>query len=409
MEIKELIRDLETLEKRNDNFLHLTAYENRLSPLANHFLSSRLSERYYFGAGTNEIVDWNPFTALGLGAVQNILDSASEALERMLKAKAVNFNCLSGVHTMMSAILSTSDPGDTVMIVHHNDGGHFATKLILERTGRKFVYAPFKTETQGFDLDKMAKEFSQNNCKVLYLDISYYVTPIDIAGIRKALGDKAIIIYDASHTVGLMIGHQFQSPLEEGADIICANTHKTLPGPQKGIIVFRDQELADKANSVINSGLFSSAHTHHLIALAITILEMEKYGEEFSAQIIENSNELGKTLEDLGHEVRHAPDGSISHTHQVHLYIDKLGDRKQLYERLVKNNISTNFEDRIGGRLFIRLGTQEITRRGMKKKEMIEIASLLTRTLRNDSTLEEVKAFNEKFSKIYYGFEKDML
>ena len=98
----------------------------------------------------------------------------------------------------------------------------------------------------------------------MYLDISYYVTPIDIAGIRKALGDKAIIIYDASHTVGLMIGHQFQSPLEEGADIICANTHKTLPGPQKGIIVFRDQELADKANSVINSGLFSSAHTHHL-------------------------------------------------------------------------------------------------------------------------------------------------
>jgi len=67
--------------------------------------------------------------------------------------------------------------------------------------------------------------------------------------------------------------------------------------------------------------------------------------EEYISPFIENSNELGKTLEDLGHEVRHAPDGSISHTHQVHLYIDKLGDRKQLYERLVKNKISTNFGD----------------------------------------------------------------
>ncbi|OGJ06259.1 hypothetical protein A2238_01645 [Candidatus Nomurabacteria bacterium RIFOXYA2_FULL_35_9] len=219
------------------------------------------------------------------------------------------------------------------------------------------------------------------------------------------MGKNAIIIYDASHTIGLMMGGQFQSPLIEGADIICANTHKTLPGPQKGLIAFKNKKLAKKVNDVISKGLVSSSHTHHLIALSISILEMKKYGKKYAKQIIKNSNQLGMNLENLGYEVRKTPNGSYSLNHQVHLYIDNFKNRKKIYSNLVKNNISTNFDDRLGDRLFIRLGTQEITRRGMKEKDMKGIATFIDKSLRGKNVKNDVIKFNSRFKKIYYSFD----
>lgn len=407
MKIQNLINDIKKLEKRNSDFLHLTAYENQLSRTAHGFLASKLSERYFFGPGINGIIDWNPFTCLGLPEIQNILDEAKRSMKRMLKCEEVIFRCLSGVHAMMCAILSVSEAGETVMIVHHKDGGHFSTKTILERTGRKYVYAPFNLNVLDFNHKKIGKVFRDNKCNVLYLDISYYIYPINIKTLRKSLGDQAIIIYDASHTVGLMMGGQFQSPLIEGADILCANTHKTLPGPQKGLIAFKEKRLAEKVNSVLDSGLVSSSHTHHLIALAIAILELDKYGEDYAQEIVKNSNLLGSELEKLGYDVRKTPHGAYSCNHQVHLYIDKLGDRNILYKNLVNNNISTNFDNRLGGRLFIRLGTQEITHRGMNGTDMKTIAFFLDQSLKGKNILHLIENFNSRYPNILYSFDSE--
>lgn len=405
MKINKLISNIKKLEKRNSNFLHLTAYENQLSETANGFLSSKLSERYFFGSGVKGIIDWNPFTCLGLKDIQDLIDEANLSMKKMINCESFTSLCLSGVHAMMCAILSLSNPGDTVMIVAHKDGGHFATSHILKRTGRKYVYAPFNLESLDFDSKKIKDIFKEKKCKLLYLDISYCINPINIKALRKSLGNKAIIIYDASHTIGLMMGGQFQSPLKEGADIICANTHKTLPGPQKGLIAFKNKELAKKVNDVISKGLVSSSHAHHLISLSISILEMKKYGKEYAKQIIKNSNQLGASLESLGYEVRRTPDGLYSLNHQVHLYIDNFGNRKKTYNNLVKNNISTNFDDRLGDRLFIRLGTQEITRRGMKEKDMEEIAIFIDDSLKGKNIKNNVIKFNSRFKNIYYSFD----
>ena len=405
MKINKLISNIRKLEKRNNNFLHLTAYENQLSKTANIFLSSKLSERYFFGPGTKGIIDWNPFTCLGLKDIQNLIDEANLSMKKMISCESFTPLCLSGVHAMMCTILSLSNPGDTVMIVAHKDGGHFATRHILERTGRKYVYAPFNLKSLDFDNKMVSDIFKEKKCKLLYLDISYCINPINIKALRKSLGKKAIIIYDASHTIGLMMGGQFQSPLIEGADIICANTHKTLPGPQKGLIAFKNKKLAKKVNNVISKGLVSSSHSHHLIALSISILEMKKYGKEYAKQIIKNSNQLGMSLESLGYEVRKTPDGLYSLNHQVHLYIDNFKDRKKIYSNLVKNNISTNFDDRLGDRLFIRLGTQEITRRGMKETDIKEIATLIDKSLRGKNVKNDVIKFNSRFKNIYYSFD----
>jgi glycine hydroxymethyltransferase len=201
------------------------------------------------------------------------------------------------------------------------------------------------------------------------------------------------------------MGQTFQSPLKEGANVICANTHKTLPGPQKGMIAFRDKELGEKANAIINGCLYSSPHTHHMIALATTILEMKKFGEKYAKQIITNSNALGYELLGLGYQIRRANTGRVSENHQVHLLPEKPEEYKSIYSMLFANNIAVNFDNPLGGN-FIRMGTQEVSRRGMKEKEMKQIATFIDKSLKGENIRSQLIEFNNTFRSIYYSFDQ---
>lgn len=395
-------------EVRNANFLHLTANEAQMSKTARMFLGSKLSERYYAGAGIDGIVDFDGFTQLGFKGIATLVKDAENEAKEMLGASVVYLNCLSGIHAMMCAIFATTKPGETVMTLNPAQGGHFATTGILERAGRKNVYAIFNIDKLEFDIEKTTKIYQEFHARALYLDPMYYIKPYDLYNLRRALGKKAIIIYDASHTMGLIMGQAFQSPLREGADVICANTHKTLPGPQKGMIAFKDEELGKKADVIIK-GSVSSIHTHHIIALAFTILEMKAFGKEYAQQIIANANAAGRAFSDLGFDVHRTHDGRFSANHQVHIFIDDKGAYRDLYQKLIRNNISTNFASQPWGRSYIRLGVQEITRRGMKEKDMGKIASFIDRTFKGEHVKEEIIAFTKSFPNILYSFDEQLL
>ncbi|MEK9200714.1 MAG: DegT/DnrJ/EryC1/StrS family aminotransferase [Patescibacteria group bacterium] len=405
MDISSYLEKIHQEEERDRNFLHLTANEAQLSETARKFLGSKLSERYYMGAGEDGKVDLGPFTALGFPGISDLVTAAEEAAKEMLGAASVNLNCLSGVHAMMCSILATTEPGDTVMSVHHDHGGHFATKGILDRVGRKQIFASYNFETLSFDVEKIKQDFQSSGAKAFYMDVSYYLNPHNLRDIRKALGDDAIIIYDASHTMGLIMGQQFQAPLKEGANVITANTHKTLPGPQKGMIAFRDKALGEKANSIINGCLFSSPHTHHMIALSTAILELKEFGQEYAKQVVSNSNAIAESLNKMGYKLRKANTDRWSEDHQAHLFIESVGNYKTLYNNLFNNNIAVNFDNPLTGGMFIRIGTQEITRRGMKEKEMNEIAQLMDKSFKGQDIKNEVVAFNSGFKKIHYSFD----
>lgn len=405
MNINTYYSQIKQEEQRNKEFLHLTANEPLMSETARAFMGSQIADRYYMGAGEDSKIDMGPFTAVGHPGIASLIAAAEDAAKEMLGAAIVNLNCLSGVHAMMCAILSTTEPGDTVMTVHHDHGGHFATKGILDRVGRKHVFAEYNFETLSFDAQKLAQTFKESGAKAFYMDVSYYLNPHNLTEIRAALGEKAIIIYDASHTMGLIMGQTFQNPFAEGADVICANTHKTLPGPHKGMIAFRDKKLGEKANAIINGCLYSSPITHHLIALATTILEMKEFGKEYANQIITNSNTLAQALVEKGYTLRKANTGRYSENHQAHLLTTKVGNYKKLYNQLFDNNIAVNFDDLFDKGIFIRLGTQEITRRGMKEVEMEQIADFIDRSFKGENIKEEVKTFVSKYQKAEYSFD----
>lgn len=125
--INDMLSVIKTEEERNHNFLHLTANENQLSDAAMAFLGSKIAERCYMGGGVEDVVDCGHFTALGYKGVEELIQTAQIAACEMLGAASVNLSVLSGVHAMMSAILSTTEPGDMVMTVPLKWGGHFAT------------------------------------------------------------------------------------------------------------------------------------------------------------------------------------------------------------------------------------------------------------------------------------------
>ena len=406
MNIQDYYSRIKSEQRHNNMLLHLTANETLMSDTARTFMNSRLGDKYFMGGGDDDgIVDFQPFTFRGIPALQALVTEAQIAAKEMLGASDINFGCLSGVHAMMCTILSVTDPGDAVMTVDLKHGGHFATKGIVERTGRVHVPTSYNFDTLSFDVERLAKDFKKAKAKAFYMDVSFYINPHNLLEIRKALGDDAIIIYDASHTIGLIMGKQFQSPFKEGADVICANTHKTLPGPQKGLIAFRDQKLADSANAIINSGLYSSSHTTSMIALATTILEIKQFGEAYAKQIINNSNKLGEALAKRGIQVRRANTGRYSENHQVHIFTEEFGNYRKLYTKFLENNISVNFDNTLGGYMYIRLGTQEITRRGMKEKEMEKIAEFLHKSLQSENISNKVSTFMSGYQKSRYSFD----
>ncbi|MFZ5424886.1 MAG: hypothetical protein ACOZAO_03720 [Patescibacteria group bacterium] len=407
--IKTLVQNIQKEEERSLQFLHLTANENQVSKTVRLFLNSPLSDRYYMGGGDeNSVVDMNPFTALGIQSVEDLVNKAEETGKNMLSAEAINLNVLSGVHAMMSSILAVTEPSDTVLTVHHDAGGHFATKGILDRIGRKHGFVSYDLENLRFNVEETAKTVKELGATAIYLDVSYYLNPHNLKELREAVGENITIIYDASHTMGLIMGQEFQAPLKEGANVVCANTHKTLPAVHKGMIAFRDADLGLKANSIINGCLYSTNHLTHMIGLSITILEMEAFGKEYAKQIISNSRAIGNAFSELGYAVRKANNGEYSNNHQAHVFIDDKGVRGELYKNLVKNNISTNFDSPLGDRLFIRVGTQELTRRGLKENDVKEVANLVHRALIGEDVKSDVIEFNNSFRDIHYSFDEEM-
>ena len=404
-EFSKLTELIEEDEKRSLSTLHLTANECAMSDIAKKYYLYDIAERYYFGGGDFEgVVDFGPSTFRGQQGVQELVDNASDIMRRRLGAAEVSFSPLSGVHAMMCALLAVTKPGDTVMSLAIDHGGHFSTQNIIQATGRRWVESIYDYEKNELDISAIKSVVDNENVTTIYLDTSFCVKPHNLRALRRAIGEKINIIYDASHTLGLIMSGQFQKPLYEGADIICANTHKTFPGPQKGLIASHER-LGTTVIDAVNNGLFSSPHTASVIAACITVLEMDNFGEGLATITVQNANILAGHLDSMGYKLRRADEELFTHNHQLHILTDHMGNYRDLYRVFSKNNISVNFSNVFGGRMFIRLGLQEVSRRGMIQGDMAYIADILDRTLRGEDTLsEDVAAFVEKYKEVGYTF-----
>jgi glycine/serine hydroxymethyltransferase len=400
-----VIKKLEMAERDDAGIIHLTANEPVISPLAQKWQASILNARYTLGSlkerdKKEAYLFKKNFVARGIPVFDELEILAKEACKKMFHCQDVEFRVLSGLHGIISVVGSLTAPGDLVATLPPQFVGHFATADLLKRMGRRNIILPYNHLKLELDLIGIKKLARKNKIKMVYLDTMHYFKPYPLREIRKILPDS-ILVYDGSHVLGLIAGGKFQNPLKEGADILNGNTHKTIPGPPKGMILYKDKKIAEISKKIIGDAFISSGHTGPTIALFITLLEMKEFGREYASQIIKNSQALAEFLAIERFSILAFPEIKPQ-THQVLLIADNKNDGL----KLIKAGISVNSFS-LFGKNIIRFGTQQITRLGMKEKEIALIVQLIKRVLRENQIRQvqkEIRDLRKSFQKVYYCF-----
>ncbi len=388
-EIRRLVLEEESEDLDN---VHLTSNETVLSPLAQTMMASPLGNRYlleHADMRQDSPSRLNGFIYKGLNRVNAIERSAAEVCKELFAADYVEFRCLSGLHALQTTMASLTKPGDCIMRFGVADGGHFATETVIKVFGRRSCAYVFDRDRLTIDIEKTAEVFQREKPTLLYLDAMNYLFPFPIKELRAVVGDTPIV-YDASHTLGLIAGGQFQNPLLEGADILQANTHKTFFGPQKGIILSRNRGLMERVSYHMSQGLVSSQHTASLLALCVALHETKEWGRTYAKQIVENAAFLADEMTARGLPVLRRSDGTATNNH--HFFVNLTANQsashameKLLYARLVVHRgIPFRNVDAL------RIGVQESTRRGYTKADYAEIAQWFAEILLHGRPPEEV-------------------
>jgi len=230
--------------------------------------------------------------------------------------------------------------------------------------------------------------------RLVILGASLILFPYDVKPVAEACrAVGATLVYDGSHVLGLIAGGEFQKPLKQGVHILYGSTHKSFFGPQGGLIVTDSKDLDDKVRKNLTWRVVDNVHWNRVASLGQALLEMKRYGPQYAKQVVKNSKRLGKELMERGFPIMFEELG-FSQSHQ--LLMDK-GEVKAIYG-LTINDFSIRLEksnliiDSVG-----RLGTAEITRLGLKEKDIPELADMYMEAAKGRSVRSQVKAFRDRF------------
>jgi len=213
----------------------------------------------------------------------------------------------------------------------------------------------------------------------------------------------------------LIAGGRFQDPLEEGATSLFGSTHKTFFGPQGGMTVSNaSRDIVEKFDHTLLGSVIDNYHQNRVAALAVALIEMSKFGKAYASQVIANARALGEALYSEGLPVL-CEHKDFTESHQILMDMKKLKkEGKETAAYLAKSNIITNRCSLPGDENTqtrgVRVGTQEMTRVGMKEPEMRYIAELFRKSLidkvEQSIIKDEVVEFKKQFTRIHYSLNE---
>jgi glycine hydroxymethyltransferase len=243
------------------------------------------------------------------------------------------------------------------------------------------------------DLNSTIEVIEKNKIKIAILGSSLILFKQPVKELAKL---NIIIGYDGSHVLGLIAGQAFQDPLKEGAIALFGSTHKSFFGPQGGIFLSNEDFGIDK---MILHKLVDNAHWNRIAALTWALLEMKHFGKEYAHQIIKNSQALAKNLYERKFPIAGEEYG-FTESHQVLMIFQDYKKNVDFAKKLEEANIIVDCG--------IRLGVNEVTRRGMKEKEMERMAELIERVYKNEDiekVRQDVIKLRKEFDDIEYRFK----
>jgi glycine hydroxymethyltransferase len=392
-----------------ENSINLIASENITSTSVREALASDLSHRYAEGLSGCRLYE-------GCKYVDEIEDITVDLSKKIFKADHANVQPISGVVANMASFFALAKHGDPMMALEVPVGGHISHASVSAAgiRGLKVSPHPFDETKMNIDADAMKKDIIAKKPKIVLLGGSLFLFPHPVKEAREAADEVgAKVMYDGAHVLGLIAGGYFQDPLREGADLLVGSTHKTFPGPQGGIILCKE-DIAHKIDDAVFPGVVSNHHLHHLAALGIATAEMLEFGSDYAKQIIKNAKALAQELYELGFNVL-CEDQGFTESHQLAMDVSNIDRAAKLAKTFEANNIILNknlfpWDDvnRSDDPSGIRIGTQEITRRGLKESHMSEVAQFIKRvSIDGENVKEEVTEFINQYTTVHYSFKED--
>ncbi len=402
----------ELVQKQNEwrmKTLNLIASENFLSNRARQVMGSDFAHRYAEGHPGERYYQ-------GTEIIDEIESRVKKNLKSLFHCKQVDVRPISGTVANDAVFSRYIKPGDVVMVNSTPGGGHISHHRAgsVGKYTQNILNFPLTQDGYRIDVERTLDLAETLEPKVMILGKSLFLFPEPVRELARFCQQRHIaLLYDGAHVLGLIAGHEFQDPLEEGALLITASTHKTFFGPQRGLILSNTGETEWRK---IDKGAFpGSSSNHHLdtlVALAIATYEMMEFGHAYAQQTIANAKALGAKLYELGFKVQ-APELGFTESHQLAIDVSQYGGGDEVARHLKDNNIILNmnllpFEslDQVTKPAGIRLGVLEVTRFGMKEPEMEMIARLFKECLIDGKYVgEEVTKFRQNFQRVHYSFD----
>ncbi|MFQ7310760.1 serine hydroxymethyltransferase [Sellimonas sp.] len=358
-------------QKRN---LELIASENIISPAvmlamatvpANKYAEGYPNRRYY-------------------GGCENVDQIETIAIERAKELFGAEHACVqphSGAQANMAVYQAFLKPGDTVMGLNLDHGGHLTHGSPVNQSGKLYHFVPYSVNDQGvLDYDEIRKIAKECQPKMIVAGASAYPRKIRFdlfADIAKEVG--AFLFVDMAHIAGLVAAGLHQNPVPY-ADVVSTTTHKTLRGPRGGLILCKE-EYGKKIDKAIFPGTQGGPLEHIIAAKAVCFGEaLKPEFKEYQAQILKNAKALSEALLEEGFSL--VSGGTDNHLMLVNLSGMALTG-KEMQNRLdevyitVNKNAVPNDPQSPNVTSGIRIGTPAVTTRGLKEEEMKEIAALI--------------------------------
>jgi len=391
--IEEILGLVEKHEKwRGKQCLNLIPSENVMSPAVRGLLASDLGHRY---TATQRFY-------MGTRFIDEIEQRGEEIAKEVFRAETADLRPLSGHIADLIFLASFAKPNDVLMCVSPEDGGYPGIWIdgLAGLFNVKTVPFPFSKGDMNIRIEEAKEAIGRVKPKIVVFGASLITFPHPVKELAEVAHEEgACVGFDGSHVMGLIAGEHFQDPLREGASALFGSTHKTLFGPQGGIIL-ADKEHGEIMKAKIYPTFVDNAHWNRIAALALALAETKKFGNAYAEQVIRNAKTLAKALHDHGFPVRSQHLG-FTQSHQVLLDYGGFELGRVIAEKLQDANIIVDCG--------VRIGTCEVTRRGMKETEMLGIAELIKRTAMDNEQPENVKKEVAKlcadFQKVEYCFE----
>ncbi len=391
----DVAKAIELEHQRQEEHIELIASENYTSPLVMKAQGSRLTTKYAEGYPGKRYYG-------GCEFVDDVETIAIERAKELFGADYANVQPHSGSQANAAVYHALCKPGDTIMGMNLNEGGHLTHGSPVNFSGKLFNIVPYgiDTDTGLIDYVEVERLAKKHRPKVIVAGFSAYSQVADwarFAEIAKAVG--AYLFVDMAHVAGLVAAGLYPSPISH-ADVCTTTTHKTLRGPRGGLIVARkNDQLTKRFNSLVFPGTQGGPLMHVIAAKAVALKEaLQPEFKDYQAQVLKNAKVMAEVLTERGYPI-------VSGGTENHL----------LLVSLIEHGITGKDADAALGRAYItvnknsvpndpkspfvtsglRLGTPAITTRGFREAETRQltgwIADILD-DLDNEETIDNVRS-----------------